>query len=1013
MKKQFLFLVLLGLLCSVGNVWAADGNLPSQPTTSLDLSTQSTYTPDGNGWIVFDPYSIAGSPTWFTFTTKSSQSSGVAYTAEGSEFVAPFVDKASDASSYKINYTGSYSVAVRFTGAEKASFLVCPRSSKSFYVGLYSVNTSTNAETLVEEKPASGSSTYEILYSSLTPSTTYVAYFYGKVKQNMSLMEIALKAPASGPSLAVSPSSASPFTYVVDNGPSAEQTFTIAGSNLTNPISASLSNSAYEMRIGTGEWSDGPLAPESGNVIGVRLKSGKSLGTYNGNLTFSSTGADSKAISLVGSVTNQTYSVTYDLNGASGDAPTEAAKESGASFTLAAAPSRDYYTFTGWLCSADGLVKTAGSSYTMTATATTFTAQWNPIYADGTYDFTAGATVGTEPSKTITTSYAEYSAFRVDELFFSAVSKLAYDAGGSDIKYKGWKFQTSGATIKFMVESDCNVSVTLGANAGCSIKYTPIASTETTEALPTADNTTTTKSVAAGSVITLTTTSTSTVVLKSINIYLGCAANPEAPTALTVGTIKDVKATFTVADEADTDNYEFYVNTSSTAPTASTVATHSSSAKTVEISGLKKETTYYAWVRSVCDPSHKSDWVALTGASFTTTASTACELTNIKFSNGAYGAITTLSKEGTATITVPYLAGQAEPSINEPSIVISEGATKSIVGNTITVTAEDGVTTSTYTITKTAFTPLAVTGNVSTTNFTDVPSWVYNPYGWDDSKGLKFSKKSDEASNMRIAKGFTRQYYFIGAAQSLTLTKKGSTRKVNVYVNGTKVISDTNNDDLGAISLDKSAPCMVMVESNQTGGDGGFESYAIVASTEVTASIGATGWATFSSSYALNFTGKTVKAYMVIGVDGSDVVEVTQVNKVPANTGLLISGTTDDIPVATGDMDDMSYNLMVAGDGSLVAASPTKYVLANQGEPAVLGFYKIASDIAIPYGKAYLDVTSLGAAPSVIRLVDEEHHATNIENVEANEKAIKFIENGRILIKKNGIVYDALGRVIR
>ena len=83
------------------------------------------------------------------------------------------------------------------------------------------------------------------------------------------------------------------------------------------------------------------------------------------------------------------YTVTYSLNGASGDAPTETNKAENDVFTLAAAPTWAGYRFDGWLCSADGLVKAAGASYTMTAANTTFTAQWTEVDCK-IYSFTGG-----------------------------------------------------------------------------------------------------------------------------------------------------------------------------------------------------------------------------------------------------------------------------------------------------------------------------------------------------------------------------------------------------------------------------------------------------------------------------------------------------------------------------------------------------------------------------------------------------------------------------------------------
>lgn len=74
------------------------------------------------------------------------------------------------------------------------------------------------------------------------------------------------------------------------------------------------------------------------------------------------------------------FTVTYDLGYTTeAVAPTETDKAAGDGFALAAAPSRDYYTFDGWLCSADNKLKAAGAAYTMTDANTTFTAKWTPF----------------------------------------------------------------------------------------------------------------------------------------------------------------------------------------------------------------------------------------------------------------------------------------------------------------------------------------------------------------------------------------------------------------------------------------------------------------------------------------------------------------------------------------------------------------------------------------------------------------------------------------------------------
>ena len=185
----------------------------------------------------------------------------------------------------------------------------------------------------------------------------------------------------------------------------------------------------------------------------------------------------------------------------------------------------------------------------------------------------------------------------------------------------------------------------------------------------------------------------------------------------------------------------------------------------------------------------------------------------------------------------------------------------------------------------------------------------------------------------------------------------------------------------------------------------------------VPVSIGSTEWATFVSDVSLNFSGTGVNAYIIIGNSGSAITKSEALETVPANTPLLLNATEGNynIPVVASSSTDVSGNLLKAGTGEEVTAEggKTKYVLAAVGEPAVATFLKITTTSAtVHVGKAYLEFSGAVPAPS-LRIVEEDQNATGIDNIEASDKAVKFIENGRILIKKNGIVYDALGRIIR
>lgn len=86
------------------------------------------------------------------------------------------------------------------------------------------------------------------------------------------------------------------------------------------------------------------------------------------------------------------------------------------------------------------------------------------------------------------------------------------------------------------------------------------------------------------------------------------------PTTLTTSAIEGRKANLNWV--SSNTNFEYYISTTATAPTATTLPTGAAQGNTTVLTNLTPVTTYYAWVRSVCQGDEKSEWS--TSATFTT-----------------------------------------------------------------------------------------------------------------------------------------------------------------------------------------------------------------------------------------------------------------------------------------------------------------------------------------------------------------------------------------------------------
>lgn len=178
----------------------------------------------------------------------------------------------------------------------------------------------------------------------------------------------------------------------------------------------------------------------------------------------------------------------------------------------------------------------------------------------------------------------------------------------------------------------------------------------------------------------------------------------------------------------------------------------------------------------------------------------------------------------------------------------------------------------------------------------------------------------------------------------------------------------------------------------------------------------AENYATFYSIYNTELP-DGVTAYKG-DLDGSNLVlSDFDSQVVPANTPVVlrasnstafnITATTKSAGSASGENDLEGTDTQISASSVVLPANATLCVLGVNG--ASVGFYRFTGE-NLAANRAYLIVPGAGAAPAIHFTFDG---ATDIKAVKENETVVKFIENGKLFIQKNGVVYDMTGRIVK
>jgi len=168
------------------------------------------------------------------------------------------------------------------------------------------------------------------------------------------------------------------------------------------------------------------------------------------------------------------------------------------------------------------------------------------------------------------------------------------------------------------------------------------------------------------------------------------------------------------------------------------------------------------------------------------------------------------------------------------------------------------------------------------------------------------------------------------------------------------------------------------------------------------------GWASYSSDVDLVApAGLTVYAGTIVNEE----LILTSVNYIKANEGVIVKGEADLTYTLTPGSGSSSYTNDLKPSSAWASHSGTIYCLHNEGVGTTAFYQYTGSDM--PANKAYLQIsTTPSSAPKRISM--RFNQPTAIENVELEAvKAVKFVENGQVLIKRGENVYNVQGQIVK
>ena len=181
---------------------------------------------------------------------------------------------------------------------------------------------------------------------------------------------------------------------------------------------------------------------------------------------------------------------------------------------------------------------------------------------------------------------------------------------------------------------------------------------------------------------------------------------------------------------------------------------------------------------------------------------------------------------------------------------------------------------------------------------------------------------------------------------------------------------------------------------------------------------------TLCAPFNASITNAAVYEVTAAGASGVTINEV-DASMLAAGKSYIVKPTADMVITKVGDGVVGDPILPISQGTGLYGVLSESYTYVYNSEPTWKNVFVLQDDdmfhqviaggsATITSTRAYLHIAGDELVPNPsapgIRIIE---NATNIENIEGNETAVKFIENGKLFIKKNGVVYDAVGAVVK